>query len=141
MTYYPDLGTKSYIANGAHIRAVGWLSPAHPYARGETTAEFRDRLATFCASWAESIDHLDWLPVIGPHLCEFCGQSRAFGNFVIPGKHALYVAPQMIDHYCAAHDYCPPSEFIEAVMACPDFTAPLYVELVAALEPQGKGEK
>src|SRR4051812_31838652 len=33
MSFFPDLGRKSMVASGEHVRAVGWLHPAHPYTK------------------------------------------------------------------------------------------------------------
>ena len=47
MTYYPDLGTRTCVAEGERIRAIGWLNPDHSYNRGDVPSEFVDRLKTF----------------------------------------------------------------------------------------------
>jgi DNA-binding transcriptional ArsR family regulator len=38
----------------------------------------------------------------------------------------VYVAPIGIPHYVAAHWYRPPTEFIEAVMRCPEYGSTAY---------------
>ena len=47
MTYYPDLGTRTCVAEGERIRAIGWLNPEHSYNRGDVPSEFVDRLKAF----------------------------------------------------------------------------------------------
>jgi hypothetical protein len=37
----------------------------------------------------------------------------------VPGKgNIVFAAPEMIAHYVIMHEYRPPEEFIEAVLAC-----------------------
>ena len=44
MTYFPDMGTKTMIDAGDHIRAVGWLSEERPFIDGEVPSDFLARL-------------------------------------------------------------------------------------------------
>jgi len=32
----------------------------------------------------------------------------------------MFVAPQCLPHYIAGHGYCPPEEFCEAALRCPE---------------------
>jgi len=40
-------------------------------------------------------------------------------NLFVPGTGIVYVAPKLILHYIDAHEYQPPAEFCDAVLACP----------------------
>ena len=37
----------------------------------------------------------------------------------MPAGSILYVAPEMVSHYVNVHEYLPPKDFVEAVMAGP----------------------
>ena len=37
----------------------------------------------------------------------------------VPGARGVYETPQLVIHYIEAHNYQPPAEFCEAVLACP----------------------
>jgi len=130
MAYYPDLGHDSDIARGPFVRAVGWLSAAQPYSRGAATEDFLARVQHLCNAWSESGRALGWPVAAGPHRCEFCNEFLSSGNFGVPHGEVLYVAPQMIAHYCRVHGYAPPQPFVEAVLQCPDFSAAAYAEQV-----------
>ncbi|MFN2200806.1 MAG: hypothetical protein ACK2UO_06340 [Caldilineaceae bacterium] len=130
MSYYPDLGTKSQIDSGAHIRAVGWLDDKHKYSSGDAPPGLVLKLEQFAAKWAESVEALGWPVACGTHVCELCGKFESSGNFGVPAE-VLFVCPEMIAHYVAAHAYLPPQEFVEAVMSAPLPGTPEYVEAVA----------
>ncbi|MEM7430354.1 MAG: hypothetical protein AAF351_00315 [Pseudomonadota bacterium] len=74
----------------------------------------------------------------GAHRCEFCPKPAVIadkGRFKIVAPDAerqgngeirvagpgnvTYVAPVLIRHYVTEHDYQPPKEFVDAVMATP----------------------
>jgi hypothetical protein len=113
--HWPDLspleGRKDLPPN---YRAVGWLSRLYPFAKGPTSALFRQKLQDRC-----------WLPIRlmrGFHQCEFCSGEPARGNgeIDIPASTGeVYVAPAMVIHYVETHDYRPPDAFIEAVEQLP----------------------
>jgi len=49
---------------------------------------------------------------------------------VIPSQSCVYIAPDLVVHYIEAHRYAPPTEFVEAVLACPEQLSDAYVELL-----------
>ena len=54
--------------------------------------------------------------------CALVNPRRRFTySLWVPGNGIVYVAPTGIPHYVAAHWYLPPTEFIEAVMRCPEY--------------------
>src|SRR4051812_4866607 len=115
MSWYPDLGTESVIDRGGHIRAVGWLSAAHPFRSGDVPFDFLKRLKELAVRWGESTQALGWGIFMGSHECELCGRFMSSGNLGVPSGDVLFVAPEMIPHYVEIHQYQPPDEFIAAV--------------------------
>ena len=128
--YYPDLGTETMIVSGPHIRAIGWLEKGYRFSVAQPSDEFRQRLADLATDWSRSSKACGWPVSAGSHLCSLCGEVRGAGELAIPGERVLYVAPQLIAHYLEAHGYCPPHEFIEAVLRCPSFPSADYAEAI-----------
>ncbi len=118
MTYYSDLGTRTCVAQGERIRAIGGLNPEHSYTRGDVPSEFVDRLKAFVEHQHLSIT-FPWLIYCGLHECEFCEGAMGSANCAVPFEAKLYVFPAMIVHYIEEHSYHPPDEFITAVMHAP----------------------
>src|SRR5262249_33771499 len=119
MSFFPDLCTITMAASGEHVRAVGWLARRHPFPTGDVSASFLRRLKSFAKRWRLNSEALGFGVFRGLHTCELCGGCRMHGNFGVPAGDLLYVAPEMIVHYIEEHEYAPPSEFIEAVLAAP----------------------
>jgi hypothetical protein len=74
----------------------------------------------------------------GMHRCDLClGElsERKVGvnNLFIPGDGFLYVSPELILHYINDHQYSPPVEFCEAVLACPPMNSRAYLNVVEPL--------
>lgn len=128
MAYYPDLSLYSYSRSGSSPTTlnVGWLDKSHAYPQAEVPDGFVERLWRFC--W-NSV-----LQMRGLHACDFCpigdeyvveqrgdeerrlgsAQIRVFGQ-----NNVIYAAPDMVYHYVVRHHYCPPAEFIQAVLDGP----------------------
>ena len=119
MSYYSDLGQLTMVTAGDHVRAIGWLHPNHPYTQGDVPAELLIRLKTFVQQSHISSEELGFGSFGGFHTCEFCRNSHLIQNFGVPSGQLLYVAPEMIVHYIEHHGYCPPDEFIAALMKSP----------------------
>src|SRR4051794_13879170 len=119
MSWYPDLSNRTLVATGDHVRAVGWLGASQPFTRGEVPAVFVTRLQEFVRLAHVSAEALSFAAFCGLHDCELCERKRDARNFGVPAGPVLYVAPGMISHYVERHGYCPPAEFIAAVMASP----------------------
>lgn len=117
MSWFPEMGRESMVAEGEHIRAIGWLASDQPYARGPVPAEFVARLREFVRLADDSADALYFGACAGFHTCEFCGQAHDSRNFGVPSGGILFVAPAMVAHYVEQHGYAPPVEFIAAVAA------------------------
>jgi len=95
--------------------AVGWLGAEHPFTRGTVSKEFYSRLQELMARRFEPV------ATAGVHRCELCqfDAPAAGGNLFVPDGERMFVAPELIVHYIAAHHYQPPEPFIRAVMQCP----------------------
>jgi len=126
VSWYQDLGTQSMMAEGAYVRAVGWLSIRYPFPTGSVPPEFLRRLFKFVDRSRESEKVLGWpqLSMAGHHVCELCPETSegyfiGYRNFGVPSGGLLYVAPELIKHYVVDHAYRPPAEFIAALMVCP----------------------
>ncbi|MBI1832290.1 MAG: hypothetical protein HYR84_12675 [Planctomycetes bacterium] len=119
MSHFADLAHQSMVASGEHVRAIGWLHPAHPYSKGDVSATFMSRLKQFAAESADSAESLFFGAFCGIHTCEFCGKAHGVANFGVPCDTLLYIAPEMIVHYIEEHGYCPPQEFVAAVLRSP----------------------
>lgn len=116
--YFSDLGTKTQIDDGGHVRAIGWLSADQSFAVGDVSGAFVSRLRLLCSQWEAGAPQLCWAVAAGRHTCEICGQFRSTGNIGVPAGQLLFVAPEMVLHYVEAHRYQPPEEFVAAVIAC-----------------------
>jgi len=119
MSWFPDLARESMVAEGEHVRAIGWLASNRPYTRGPVPPEFVARLREFVELADASSDALGFGVFGGFHTCEFCRQNHDSRNFGVPAGELLYVPPAMIGHYVEQHGYAPPAEFIAAVAASP----------------------
>jgi hypothetical protein len=91
---------------------IGWLDQSCPFPTGDTSGRFRSVLRQL----AKNIKNPMW----GSHECEFCSGKGAQGNgeiHVAAPDGNIYVAPALVVHYVECHNYLPPQEFIDAVLA------------------------
>ena len=115
--WYEDLTECDYFDEeySKILTAIGWLEGEKPFPMGQSQKEFYERLN----------EHIKnpWTFVVfaGPHECDLCQFEGKFGssNIFIPHNGKIYVCPELITHYINSHNYLPPNEFIEAVLACP----------------------
>ena len=121
------------------LLAVGWLEHPHRYAQGDVPANLVARLEQFVHAASEAFAHEHFR---GLHCCSLCSTERAaaplelsYINLLIPGSGVVYASPAGILHYMAEHSYLPPSDFIAAVNACPDYGSEPY--LVALRQANG----
>ena len=119
MSYFEDLLPCSYFgeAAGQFLRSVGWLQRGKPFVTGIADEKMLSKLRELLKD--------PWQPFVtlGLHDCELCHyypEARGTKNLFVPGERILFVSPELILHYMNAHGYCPPSEFCEAVLRCPD---------------------
>src|SRR5262249_693243 len=52
--------------------------------------------------------------------------SGSHVNVFVPGISVVYAAPAAIVHYIEQHSFRPPTEFVEAVLRCPDCGSEAY---------------
>lgn len=113
------------------LRAVGWLADEVP-SLGNTQEECIDRLIGACEG--EQIVHDS---LLGRHACLICFykgelcpgdgpliewhgrtlQLYGHGHYLVRKQNVIYMAPELLLHYILDHDYQPPEEFVEAVIA------------------------
>ncbi len=136
MTYYPDFSQYVYWSEFQQPNTfnIGWLDESQIYNKGKTSQLFQQRLLEFC-----------FVPMCvtrGWHLCPFCdanspielqkgGKSFKLGSAeirVIGKNDRIFASPNLIYHYVVDHNYCPPDEFVNAVLESPFPNAPRYIE-------------
>ncbi|MGW0992682.1 DUF7919 family protein [Streptomyces sp. NPDC002523] len=133
MTYYEDLSPYEYWKTVWPLNPperaedylnIGWLGRDREFPRGNCPAGFVDHLIDMASS-PRNLTR-------GVHHCEFCDQksplraeSLKSGNVAHLGNGEIaiktssgltYIAPTLIVHYVAEHNYLPPAGFIDAVM-------------------------
>ncbi len=106
----PELAYSTSVPERFDAVMVGWLGAAVP-TTGTVSGEIVSRLRWAC-------DHLTidqgWL---GEHECQICENFSGRGEVLVAGcGDKMYVAPRMILHYIEVHAYCPPQEFLDAVV-------------------------
>ena len=131
MSWFPDLGRECMIATGDHVRAIGWLHPDHPHPHGPVPAECLAKLKEFARLAGHCPEALYIGICMGFHTCEFCEKTHGHRNFGVPAGELLYMAPEMVAHYVEQHRYCPPAEFLAAVMASPLPGTPEYMAVAS----------
>lgn len=124
MPYFPDLSPYGFLTSphevSPNVLNVGWLSRPHPFNRGTVGERMLETLLRLCSSPVRLTR--------GFHHCEFCkvfpvsmpvdGMNISLGNGeirLLAGNGKTYAAPTLICHYIAAHGYCPPQEFLNAL--------------------------
>ena len=143
MTWFADLEPCTYFDQADEedtpsfgLIAVGWLEPEHDHARGVIDDIVRAQLRTLLRNIWSPFQYL------GGHPCRFCldwrrmhaeppaipGHPNSFLNLLVPGKGRVYASPELIGHYISTHEYRPPDEFCEAVLACPPIWSDAYFD-------------
>ena len=125
--YYRDLTPYSYLESTSSddVLNIGWLDIQHAFPRKKAPEALLDALFERCLILMKQTR--------GFHQCEFCDDRKAGPTKVsrhgrdawlgsaeirVNGKDGrVYAAPNLIYHYVAAHDYDPPLEFVQALMA------------------------
>jgi hypothetical protein len=133
IVYFPDLSIYTYSMKGSlpDVLNVGWLDRSMPFSKGTVPALFVDQLKSWF--WIARVNQMR-----GIHECNFC---RAEQWPVLPTKdhpsltsgdrtsvlgskeiwipaldRTIFASPALVIHYVDVHQYCPPEEFIAAVM-------------------------
>jgi hypothetical protein len=122
MTYYPDLSPYSHHEGEANTYNIGWLDGLHDFPTGDVPLLFIDRLEVY-------LEHLVHMLYLGGQDCEICDEAIYTGEIRVFGASGqIYAAPSMIIHYVCDHHYCPPDEFIQAVLSNPLPSTTAYKE-------------
>jgi len=135
VTFYEDLASCDYFgAWESSLVAIGWLEANQPIVTGEVSQAFLLKLVELCQ---KPVQRRFIGCMMGLHRCGICaakgiyterslvviGKRLEVGqtNLFVPAKDdaRVFVAPSLIVHYITEHQYCPPVEFQEAVLACP----------------------
>jgi hypothetical protein len=140
MAWYADLSHCGYFDgvpgwDTSALRAVGWLSSAEQFAMGQVSEEI---FAKLCGLLRNPWGLMDFM---GHHACELCtthsprsfvyrGASILVGNgeVFVPWERCILVAPSLVLHYIDAHQYLPPTEFLSAVLRCPEMGSREYLQ-------------
>jgi hypothetical protein len=130
MAYLEDLAPCDYFGGeyADVLTAVGWLSDDVSFRIGQTPqASYEKTKALLIEPWQFCV-------FAGIHHCELCQFDPPAGhrNLFIPNGTTIFVCPELITHYIAAHQYRPPDEFLAAVDVCPDGKSMEYKKLLLA---------
>lgn len=125
MTYYADLTQYEYFKSQSSMRNVAWLDCEYDYHKAPVPHEMVYHLMNL----AKSPQNM----TRGFHTCNLCEvppivlendayynawslPRRGNGEIHLQNKKGTFVAPVLIIHYITDHQYCPPQEFIDAVL-------------------------
>ncbi len=122
------------------LLAIGWLERGQDFAVGNPRDDFFPALIRLVLNpWQPSI-------AMGAHSCSLCVYTGGpkhvqyqnlevevgINNLYVPTTDdVVYFAPSTIVHYVDSHAYCPPIEFQEAVIACPEMRSMAYLKLLS----------
>lgn len=132
--YYPDLSVYEYGRTSPlpGVFNVGWLDQAEQFTTGAVPDLFVERLRTWFGSarvnQMRGIHQCNLchnsrsilLPINENPTCESNGRTLFLGNWELwipSANHTVFAAPALIIHYVESHKYCPPDEFISAIMS------------------------
>jgi hypothetical protein len=107
------------------LRAVGWLEHPQTLSLGTAPSELVAKLKAMVKQSREAYSQYCFRGLKHCSLCAATGLASpgpiwSQENIFVPGIGVVYVAPGGVPHYVEVHDYLPPSEFIDAVLRCPD---------------------
>lgn len=113
---------KGYLPKGLHLCAIGWIED-FDFATGSVPEIFTGIIASTISSKIFSDG------TRGFHTCCLCGvlmpkviwnameiSIAGYGHYLIQMGKIVYMAPALLLHYIIDHNYCPPQEFVEAVI-------------------------
>lgn len=123
MTFFEDQSPYTYFpTERRETLNVGWLEKGHPYPVGETSQEFRDKLALLCRR-GDVLRRGQLLVTrisCGFHYCDFCDlgeqSPKCSKEMRVRDGRRAYAAPALVHHYVVVHGYRPPPDFIAAVL-------------------------
>jgi hypothetical protein len=142
MTHFADFGVCRYHGGPfdaaswrCPLLAVGWLDYPNEFPKGGQLAEnVRDRIAFLRFAFSQAYSSYSFR---GWHDCSWChaqGVEAKLGdshiNLLVPDTNRVFIAPGRIDHYVEKHGYLLPTEFLRALMQCPDPRDASYEKLL-----------
>ena len=143
MTEFVDLSPYDYFEEYYRPTTlnVGWISPLGEFQKAVPSEVFTAKLLAYTrVSVAQSR---------GCHYCAACPPDRQSVGFGLKGDFLavgmaeirvfsstdiIYAAPTLLHHYVNEHHYCPPKEFVTAVMEMPTPPDPRYFALLSKHE-------
>lgn len=133
MAYYLDLSPCDYFGRWQGVLiAVGWLEQGHAFATGTVSKEFLAQLVGLLTDpWQPAVTAgfpMRFMPEYQRTKYDRYRNSQS----VHPGHDGRYVAPSLITHYVDAHEYCPPADFQQAVLKCPEMKSFAYLQEMRA---------
>jgi predicted RNA-binding Zn-ribbon protein involved in translation (DUF1610 family) len=137
LKFYEDLSSYSHYVKSpiVEIKNIGWLDKAHEFKRGKTNDDFVNKLRKAIFNTYKNSYSCDIIvnelrgcyyecPVCGKHDLEISDGQRKFplgsAELWLPDNKVqghYFATFDLIIHYVEDHDYCPPQEFIDAVLA------------------------
>lgn len=134
LNYYEDMSPYQYEMSSpaTEVKNVGWLDKAHPFTKGEVKSNVLDKLRGLIFSSKGSSCNIIVNKLRGSYECPVCGEyglkiadeqrefSLGSAEIWIPDStaHDHYFATfGLIIHYIEAHNYQPPQEFIDSILA------------------------
>lgn len=119
------------------LRAVGWLTGDKAFPTGATDPNCFAKMNVLLVAPRQ--------PMVfgGVHDCELCQFDPPYGhaNLFVPNGSLIFVFPELLVHYVAAHHYRPPDEFWDAVTACPNTRTMQYKKLLLDSGGRNSGAK
>jgi len=113
---------RGVLPKGVTLRTIGWLEH-QGYPTGEVGKEIVDKLFAALSQGRFNDGSR------GVHSCTLCGNSlfkirwrrrqiemSGHGHYLLQCGKVVYMAPAMLLHYIVDHHYCPPEEFLDAVV-------------------------
>ncbi|MFJ1897996.1 MULTISPECIES: hypothetical protein [unclassified Streptomyces] len=132
MAIYSDLSSYSYtnekMPHGVKALNVGWLGEGADFSKGNVPEGFLDAFILLARDHSSarmrgfhacSLPHEDGGPPY-PYRVEMGGVKIALGSAevrVYSESGDLLISPDLLYHYVSDHEYLPPQQFIEAVLA------------------------
>lgn len=120
MAYFEDLTPYQYFPHTSQLPVlnVGWLATDHQFERWPIDHEPARKFRFFY--YLSKLAQTRTMLTRGWHTCPFCKEPHrsATSSAEVRVEHdgVVYAAPELIVHYVLAHDYMPPSKYVEAVL-------------------------
>lgn len=123
--HFSDLSPYSHDLGGRvlpKVECIGWLDKEHSFEQQKLPELFFRNLLKLLKD-----EHVRVMR--GMHYCPFCDEKQVWleGRSILLGhaeiwipshtRDVVFAAPTLVYHYCERHEYRPPKEFVDAVLA------------------------